>query len=70
VTVGARGFAEIKLHERPEIVIDRTGPTWFSVDASSAVPFLMSMTHYDLFQGGGWATNGVPVGLTNPIQSI
>jgi hypothetical protein len=70
VTVGARGFAEIKLHERPEIVNDRTGPTWFSVDASSAVPILMSMTHYDLFQGGGWATNGVPVGLTNPIQSI
>jgi hypothetical protein len=55
---------------RIEIVNDRTGPTWFSVDASSAVPILMSMTHYDLFQGGGWATNGVPVGLTNPIQSI
>lgn len=70
VNVGARGFAEIKLHERPEIVRDRTGPTWFSVDASSSIPILMSMTHYDLFQGGGWATNGVPVGLTNSINTL
>jgi hypothetical protein len=69
VTVNSRGFAEVRLHERTELT-NRTGPTWFSVDASSISPFVMTMTHYDLLLGGGWATTGVPLGFTNNVSRI
>ena len=69
VTVNSRGFAEVRLHERTELT-SRTGPTWFSVDASSISPFVMTMTHYDLLLGGGWATTGVPLGFTNNVSRI
>jgi len=69
VAVNARGFAEVRLHERTEI-LSRNTPSWFGVDASSATPFTMTMTHYDLLLGGGWATTGVPVGFINPISRI
>jgi len=26
--------------------------------------------HYDLFFGGGWATSGVPFGITNSLARI
>lgn len=70
--VRAKAFAEVKLHERPEIVNNpaRTGNQWFSVDASGATPFVMTMTHYDLFLGGGWTTNGIPFGLVNSIGRV
>ena len=69
VLVNGRGFAEVKLHERGEL-LSRTGPTWFSVNASSATPFTMTMTHYDLLLGGGWATTGVPLGFVNAVARI
>jgi hypothetical protein len=70
VTVAAHGFAEIKLHTRPEILATHNGPTWFSMDITSAIPFVASMTHYDLTLGGGWATSGVPFGILLPLSSI
>lgn len=69
VALDARGFAEVRLHERVELT-GRTGPTWFAVDASSINPFVMTMTHYDLLLGGGWATTGVPLGFVNPVSRI
>jgi hypothetical protein len=69
VTIGARGFAEVRLHDRDEIR-NRSGPTWFSVDTFSSTPFTATMTHYDLLLGGGWATTGMPVGFINPISRI
>ena len=69
IALDARGFAEVRLHERPELT-GRTGPTWFAVDASSINPFVMTMTHYDLLLGGGWATTGVPLGFVNPVSRI
>lgn len=69
VSVNARGFAEVRLHERAEL-LSRAGPTWFAVEASSFTPFALSMTHYDLLLGGGWATMGVPLGFVNPISRI
>ncbi len=70
VNVAAHGFSEIKLHTRPEILSTHTGPTWYSMDVSSTIPFVASMTHYDLTLGGGWATSGVPFGITSPLSSI
>lgn len=70
VTIPARGYAEVKLHERPEIVQDRTGRQWFAVDASSTLPFIASMQHYDLVLGGGWATSGIPFGIQTPLSRI
>lgn len=70
VSIPARGYQEVKLHERPEITQQRSGRQWFAVDASSTLPFIASMQHYDLFLGGGWATSGIPFGLTNPLSRI
>lgn len=69
VTVNAKGFAEVKLHERPEI-LNRSGPSWFGVNTSSALPFDATMVHYDLALGGGWATSGVPVGIVDSLARI
>lgn len=70
VNVAARSYGEIRLHERPEIVQQRTGQQWFAVDLASSTPFMASMVHYDLFFGGGWNTSGVPFGLTNALPTI
>ncbi|CAG0955310.1 hypothetical protein PHYC_00430 [Phycisphaerales bacterium] len=70
VSMGPGGFAEVKLHERPEIIQQRTGRQWFAVDASSTKPFIASMQHYDLFLGGGWATSGVPFDISTNLARI
>ncbi len=70
VALGAGRFAELRLHERPEVIRDRSGVFAFGVDASSANPFVMSYLHYDLSQGGGWTTDGEPFGLVNPLARI
>jgi environmental stress-induced protein Ves len=75
VSVASRRFAEVKLHERPELTT-RTGPTWFSMEVSTGTavgggtPFMITLTHYDLLLGGGWATTPVPVGFVNDIALI
>lgn len=70
VSINARGFGELRLHERPEIVQQRSGDVFFSIDATSALPFAMEMTHYDLFFGSGWGTAGTPFGIVNPLANI
>ncbi|MDX2130999.1 MAG: hypothetical protein SFY69_02970 [Planctomycetota bacterium] len=69
-TIAPRGFAEVKLHERPEIVQQRAGRQWFAVDTSAPLPFIATMQHYDLFLGGGWATSGLPFGITTSLNRI
>ncbi len=70
VNISARGFAELKLHELPEIINDRPGLNFFSIQVTGALPFTASLTHYDLYLGGGWTTSGAVYGLTNPISRI
>lgn len=74
VNVPAGGFVEVKLHERAEILNTRfatpQGQTWFGVEASAVQPFVISMSHYDLFLGGGWQAAGVPLGLPTNLNSI
>lgn len=71
INVPANGFSELRLHERSEI-LSSGGPTWFAVDATSRnnLPFMMTMEHYDLFLGGGWAASGVPYGIQVPLEQI
>lgn len=70
VSLPARGYAEVRLHERAEILDRPVNNNWFAIDASAPVPIIASMTHYDLLLGGGWATNGVPFGLETPLTRI
>ena len=67
IDVNANGFGEMALHELAEI-LDRGGNNFFSIVASANSTFTVTMSHYDLFLGGGWTTNGAPLGLLNPIS--
>lgn len=70
VPVSARGFAEVRLHERLEILNRPDTNVWYAIDVSGGLPFIAAMTHYDLVLGGGWETNGVPFGLETALTSI
>ncbi|MFO0833434.1 MAG: hypothetical protein U0638_00575 [Phycisphaerales bacterium] len=70
VPVNAGDFAQLKLHELPELIIDRPGLNFFSVIVDSVVPITATMTHYDLYLGGGWTTSGVPLGITVPYSQF
>lgn len=74
VPVSAGGFAQVNLHERPEVLNNR-GPgnspdAFFGIRAEGNVPFMMAMEHYDLFLGGGWAAQGVPFGISTPLNQL
>lgn len=68
-TVGPTGFAEVRLHELPEL-IEPGVLAFFSISVSAPTPIVTTLTHYDLFLGGGWTTNGAPLGLTNLLSTI
>ncbi|NUQ51478.1 MAG: hypothetical protein HUU19_02125, partial [Phycisphaerales bacterium] len=70
VPVDAGDFAQLKLHELSELIIDRPGLNFFSVIVESVVPITATMTHYDLYLGGGWTTSGVPLGITVPYSQF
>ncbi|MBL8761837.1 MAG: hypothetical protein JNL50_11110, partial [Phycisphaerae bacterium] len=70
VPVDAEGFAQLKLHELSELIIDRPGLNFFSVIVDSIVPITATMNHYDLYLGGGWTTSGVPLGITVPYAQF
>ena len=70
VTLPAKSARLVNLHERAEILGRPTVDNFFAIDASSNVPFVMTMTHYDLFLGGGWANDGAPFGIVTPLSLI
>lgn len=70
VDLPAKSSRLINLHERAEILERPTVDNWFAIDAQANVPFVMTMTHYDLFLGGGWANDGVPLGIVTPLSLI
>lgn len=70
VPVEAHGFAQLKLHELSQLIIDRPGLDYFSVVVDSIVPITATMTHYDLYLGGGWTTSGVPLGISIPYSQF
>lgn len=70
VDLPAKSSRLVNLHERAEILERPTVDNWFAIDAQATVPFVMTMTHYDLFLGGGWANDGVPLGIVTPLSLI
>lgn len=69
INVAARGFAAVDIHTL-QAVVGTPSLKFFSIQATAQRPFVASMTHYDLFLGGGWGSNGAPLGLTNPLSTI
>lgn len=69
ISVGANGYGELRMHELP-VITGRPGNTWYSVQTTSATPFMTWMTHYDLRINGGYTQNAVPFGILNPISGI
>jgi len=68
--VAGRGYAELRLHERPEIISQRSGDVLFAIDATSTSPFVATLSGYDLSRDSGWTIQGQAFGLTNPISRI
>lgn len=67
--VGAGSFNNLRLHTFAPI-IDRQMLNFFSIQVSSNLPIISSLTHYDLELDGGWTNAGAPLGLTNPLERI
>lgn len=70
INLAAKSAELVNLHERAEILERPTVDNWFAIDAEATVPFVMTMNHYDLFLGGGWANDGVPLGIVTPLSLI
>lgn len=70
VAISAQGYAEVNLHERPEILERTTNQNYFSIDLSAPTQFGVQFTHYDLFLGGGYSQAGAPLGLLTPLNRI
>lgn len=70
VPLSAQGFAQVDLHERPEILNRPTNQNYFSIELSAPTQFGVELTHYDLFLGGGYTQTGAPLGLLTPLSRI
>ncbi len=66
-TIAADDFLLLRLEDISQVVQNRPQLNYYAmrIDATSGV--VVSMTHYDGFLGGGWATGGAPLGLTSSI---
>ncbi len=70
VLVGANGFSELILHELDQSLNNPDRTNAFSIETRSASPFVSTLTHFDLFLGGGWSMVGAPAGLLNSLDTI
>ena len=68
VTVGAGTGSNVKLHETSALV-DRPNLNWYSTVVSAASPIVVSMTHWDLYQPGGWTTLGSPLAAPVALEA-
>lgn len=58
------GGATLQLRlDQEEAILEHAQLNFYSIVVTSATPIVASMTHWDLFQGGGWATLGTPSGM-------
>ena len=67
--VGAGSFNNLVLDAFGPI-LDRQMLNFFSIQLTSNLPLIASLTHYDLVLDGGWTNAGAPLGLTNPLDRI
>ncbi|MCB9846345.1 MAG: LEPR-XLL domain-containing protein [Phycisphaeraceae bacterium] len=70
ISVQSRDFAELQLHELDAFLNGANSTNAFAINVSSITPIAATLTHYDLFLGGGWGMSGAPLGLLNPISDI
>lgn len=70
ITVGARGFGEVRMHELPALLNAKQGNIWYSVDVTSLRPIVATFSHYDLTLGGGWTASGTAFGIAMPLSQI
>ena len=57
--IGAGSTLRIRLDQENSI-LDHAQLNFYSIVVTSNTPVIASMIHWDLFQGGGWATLGTP----------
>ncbi len=70
IDLAAGGFAELLLHQAPEI-LNRADPlSYFSIVVSAPLPIVATLTHYDLFLSGGWSIAGSNIGIPTPFTLL
>jgi hypothetical protein len=69
ISIPANGFQQLRLHEL-QAIVGGGRPSFFGIDITGALPFQVTMEHYDLFLGGGWAASPVPFGIRTPLSDI
>jgi len=67
VTIGAGRTASLLVHNDTSITA-RAPATWFSISVTGTQRTVATFTHWDLLQGGGWTTQGTPVGTVMNLQ--
>jgi hypothetical protein len=65
VDVAARSSARLQLDQEP-LILNHAQLNFYSIAVYGQSPIIASMIHWDLFQGGGWASLGTPGGTSGP----
>ncbi len=66
-TIAADDFLLLRLENISQVVQNRPQLNYYAMRIDATSGLVVSMTHYDGFLGGGWATGGAPLGLTSSI---
>lgn len=61
ISVGAQSGGSLRL-DQENLILDHAQLNFYSISVTANVPVVASMIHWDLFQGGGWASLGTPGG--------
>jgi hypothetical protein len=69
ITVAGNGFRRLALQSDP-LILERGVGTPFSIMVQANSPVVSSLTHYDLFINGGWASLGTWSGFMTPLAGI
>lgn len=62
INVDSRSGATLQL-DQENLILDHDQLNFYSIEVTSQAPVVANMIHWDLFQGGGWASIGTPGGL-------
>lgn len=61
VNLAAGAATRIEL-DQEDLILNHAQLNFYSIEVTSADPIIAAMVHWDLFQGGGWASIGTPGG--------
>jgi hypothetical protein len=65
VNVGARAGVRLQL-DQEDLILNHSQLNFYSIAVYGQTPVIATMIHWDLFQGGGWASLGTPGGSAGP----